>query len=262
MTDALIDRYGAVVLDVDGVLMRGREPVPGAAATLSALRARGVGVALATNNASRSPEEIAGWLGQAGLAVEPWMVATSSQATARMMRGGERAFVIGMPALRHELAAADVRLVDAPDEADTVVVGIDPQVCYPALRDAAAALFGGARFVATNLDPNLPDEDVPRPGNGAIVAVLRVTTEREPEVAGKPGGELIHAAIATFADPSGPVLTVGDRVDTDIVAGAAVGCDTALVLTGATSADGAAVAEPAPTWLLDDVSALLQPPPQ
>lgn len=261
MTDALVDRYAAVVLDVDGVLMRGREPVPGAAATLSALRARGTGVALATNNASRSPAEIAAWLGGAGLSVDPAMVATSAQAAGRMMRGGEHALVIGLPALRDELGAAGVRLVDSPADADVVVMGIDPQVCYPALRDAAAALFNGARFVATNLDPNLPDEHVPRPGNGAIVAVLQVTTQREPEVAGKPSAELIHAAIATLADPSGPVLVVGDRVDTDIAAGARAGCDTALVLTGATSVEAATDAEPAPTWVLDDVAALLQPPP-
>lgn len=261
MTDALVDRYAAVVLDVDGVLMRGREPVPGAAATLAALRARGLGVALATNNASRSPDDIAGWLAGAGLSVEPSMVATSAQAAARMMRGDERAFVIGLKALRHELASVGVDVVEDPAIADTVVVGIDPELCYPTLRDAATALWDGARFLATNLDPNLPTENGPKPGNGAIVAALQVTTDREPEVAGKPGPELIHAAIATLSDPSGPVLVVGDRVDTDIAAGARAGCDTALVLTGASSPADADGADPAPTWLLDDVSGLLRPPP-
>lgn len=261
MSDALVDRYAAVVLDIDGVLMRGHEPVPGAAATLAALRGRGMGVALATNNASRSPEEIAAWLAGAGLSVDPAMLATSAQAAARMMRGGDSVFLIGQAALRHELESAGARIVDAFGEADTVVVGIDLQVCYPALRDAALALTGGARFVATNLDPNLPAENGPWPGNGAIVAVLRTATEREPEVAGKPGAELIHAAIATLADPSGPVLVVGDRINTDIAAGTSAGCDTALVLTGATSAEDVPGAEPAPTWLLDDVTGLLQPPP-
>lgn len=261
MSDALIDRYAAVVLDIDGVLMRGREPVAGAAATLAALRDRGLGVALATNNASRSPDDIAAWLATAGLSVDPSMIATSSQAAARMMRGDEHAFVIGLAALRRELAGAGVEVVDDPAAADTVVVGIDPELCYPGLQDAAAALWEGARFVATNLDPNLPAEDAPKPGNGAIVAALQVTTDREPEVAGKPGPELIYAAIATLADPSGPVLVVGDRVETDITAGTGAGCDTALVLTGASSASDAGGAQPAPTWLLDDVSGLLQPPP-
>jgi HAD superfamily hydrolase (TIGR01450 family) len=260
MTDALVDRYAGVVLDVDGVLMRGREPVPGAAETLSALRARGVGTALATNNASRTPEELAERLERAGLSVAPETIVTSAQAAGRMLQGGEKVFVIGLSALRREVAAAGAAVVDAPHEADTVIVGIDPELCYPTLRDAALALFGGARFVATNLDPNLPAEDGPWPGNGAIVAALRVTTGRDPEVAGKPGSELIRAAIARLPDPAGRVLVVGDRVDTDVAAGVAAGCETALVLTGATSAQDAAGAEPTPTWVLDDLDALLRPP--
>lgn len=256
-----MDRYTAVVLDVDGCLIRGHAAIPGAAATLAALRARGTGVALATNNSSRSPADVVGWLASAGVAAEPDMVVTSSQAAARMLRGDEAVLAVGSAALRAELTAVGARLVDDPLQADTVVVGIDTELRYATLRDATTALTRGARFIATNMDPSLPTADGVSPGNGAIVAALRVASAREPEVAGKPGSALIEAAVATMADPSGPVLVVGDRVDTDIAAGAAAGCDTALVLTGVTSREAARDADPAPTWVLDDVAALLRPPP-
>lgn len=262
MTDALVDRYTSVILDVDGCLIRGRTAVTGAAATLAALGARGIGVALATNNSSRSPEEIAAWLAGAGLSVEPHTIVTSSQAAARMLRGDEAVFAVGSSALRHELTAVGARLVDEPRDADAVVVGIDTELRYRTLRDATTALTNGARFIATNLDPTLPTDDGVSPGNGAIVAALRVASDREPEVAGKPGAELVHAAVATLPDPTGPVLVVGDRVDTDIAAGAAAGRDTALVLTGATSRTQAQTADPRPTWLLDDITGLLRAPPE
>lgn len=259
---ALIDRYHHVVCDIDGVLIRGKEAVPGAAATLAALRQRGISVALATNNASRTPEEVAAWLQAAGLQADPAMVVTSAQAAALLLSPGERALVVGTEALLREVDAAGAVRVSDPRQADVVVVGFNPDLRYVHLRDAALALHHGARFLATNLDANLPTGDAPLPGNGAICAALTVATGREPEVAGKPGAALIERALAAGAErPDGPVLVVGDRLETDIVAGAAAGCDTALVLTGASAIEQVADADPAPTWVLPDVTCLLRPPP-
>ncbi len=259
--DALAARYPGVVLDIDGCLMRGLTPVPGAAATLSALREQGLGPVLATNNASRSPEEVAAWLAGAGLPVEPEQIVTSVHAAASLLASDERVLVQGTRALREGLEARGVTTIDDWRRADVVVAGFNPELRYAHLRDSALAIQHGARFVATNVDPTIPTEDGLWPANGSLCALLTTTTGVAPEVAGKPQRMLIDEAAARLPDPTGRPLVVGDRLDTDVAAGVAAGCDTALVLTGAADADAARAADPAPTWVLDDVGGLLRPAP-
>jgi glycerol-1-phosphatase len=252
---AIADPYGSVALDIDGVLVRGHTAVPGAVDALDALRDRGKGVVLVTNNASRTPREIADWLGAAGFSVAAEEVVTSAHASARLLEPGTRCLVIGMAGLREALTDRGCRIEDDPAAAQAVVVGFDRTVCWDDLQRATAAIVGGARFVGTNADPSLPVEGGIWPGNGAILAALETASGRRPEIAGKPHRPLFEAAAERLGD--GPVLVVGDRVDTDIEGAAAIGWDAALVLTGVTDQATASRARPAPRFVVDSVADLL-----
>ncbi len=252
---ALVDDYRGVVLDIDGVLCHGYVPVAGAAETLTALRERGIGIALVTNNASRTPMQIAGWLSGLDIHVAPDEVMTSAAAAAAMIAPGTRCLVIGMDGLRCALDQRGAVRTEDPAGAEAVVVGLDLDLVWDDLRRATLALNDGARFVATNADATFPSSEGLWPGNGAVLAALTAATGRRPEVAGKPERALFDVA----ADRLGvaPLLMVGDRVETDIRGAAAVGWDTAVVLTGVTGAEEAAGA--GATHVLDSVADLLAP---
>lgn len=251
----LADRYAGIVLDLDGVCYRGSEAVPGAAEAVAALRDRGLGLVFATNNARRTPAAVAAKLTRLGFPAEPDEVVTSSVAAAAHIAPGTRCYVIGMDGLREPLTDRGAVLTDDYRTADAVVVGIDLELTWRDLRAATLALGRGARFVGTNADATFPDPEGLVPGNGATLAALETASGRAPEVIGKPASPLFDAARARL--PAGPVLMVGDRVDTDVAGAAALGWDSALVLTGVASADDAASADPGPTYVLDDLGGLV-----
>jgi HAD superfamily hydrolase (TIGR01450 family) len=200
---------------------------------------------------------VARGLSAVGVDVSADQIATSAQAAAELLAPQTRCLVVGMEGLRTALAARGVREVHEPADADAVVVGLDQTLQWDDLRRATIAIRRGARFIATNTDATLPVAGAIWPGNGAIVAALKAATDVEPEVAGKPFSPLLRTAERLVAP--GPVLMVGDRHETDIAGAAALGWDTALVLSGVTTQDEVAGLEPAPTYVLPSVAGLLQP---
>ena len=249
-------RYAGIVFDIDGVLVRGHSAVPGAADALTRLRAHGTPLLFASNNATRTADDVVGLLAGAGITAEPSEVLSSTTTAAGLLEPGTRCVVIGTEALRGPVRARGCVLVEDPLEAEAVVVGMDFAICYPQLADAALAIGAGARFIGTNPDRSFPTERGLLPGNGALLALLSATTGVEPEIAGKPARAMFDAAAALL--PAGPLLMVGDRVDTDVHGAAQAGWDTALVLTGVTGAAQAAAADPPPTRILDDLSGLFE----
>ncbi len=257
--DDLAARYAGVVLDLDGVCYRGTDPIPGADRTVAALRDRGIGISFATNNSTRTPDDVASQLIALGITAEPREIVTSSSATAALLSPAARCVIIGMSGLRSELAAHGCVEVTDPATADAVVVGLDRDLTYAKLERATSALMAGARYIGTNADASFPEADGRiSPGAGAILAALSRATGREPEIAGKPERPLFETAAARL--PAGAVLMVGDRIDTDIVGAQRMGWDTALVLSGVTSAEEAATA--GATYVLDDIAGLLAPTPE
>lgn len=252
---ALLDPYVGVVLDVDGVLCRGQEPVDGAGATVAALRERGLGIAVVTNNASRTPRQLADWLRGLDIAVDPGEIVTAAQAAATLVEPGSLVLAVGMDGIREALTERGCALTEDPNEATAVVVGIDLELTYDTLRRATTALMNGARFIGANPDPSFPSAEGIQPGNGAILAALQAASGRTPEIAGKPEAPVFATAAAKL--PDGPLLMVGDRVETDIVGAARLGWDTALVLTGVREEEPTAGAEYAPTYVLRSVNDLL-----
>jgi HAD superfamily hydrolase (TIGR01450 family) len=237
-----LGNFGTIVFDLDGVLYRSDDAVPGAAAALEQLAASGVAMVYATNNATRLAEDVAAVITRrVGHPVDPDEVVTSSMATAAHLAGRvAAALVVGTDALRTELERAGVGTTVRHQGADAVVVGLDPGLTYDKLKEASLAVAGGARLVATNDDATFPSSEGILPGAGAIVAALERATGITAEVCGKPHPPMLRALAGHVR--SGPVLVVGDRIDTDVAMGTAMGWSTALVATGVTPPEVVAAA--------------------
>ena len=256
---SLAQRYRSILLDIDGVVRLGSQPIAGAGATVQALRDQGCSVAFVTNNASATQDEMAAKLADVGVEVAPAEIVTSAMAAAQLLEPGTRCLVIGMRGLRQALEQRGCVEVTEPSQAQAVVVGFDRDVVWDDLRRATLAVRAGARFLATNDDATFPSPEGLWPGNGAIVAALERSTATSAEVAGKPHPPLLDlAAASTGGDP---VLFVGDRYETDIAGAVARGWDTALVLTGVTRPADVVRLPSQPTYVLDSVNDLLQSPP-
>ena len=256
----LVDPYDAVLLDLDGVLYRWPDPIPGAAETVAALRDAGTRLAFVTNNSSRTPDQVVERLASVGVVATREEVVTSAIATAAILaeRDVRSAFVIGEEGLLDGLASAGIRAVARTDDLpDAVVVGFDRTADYAKLRDAAVLVARGVPLVASNADPSFPAPDGESwPGAGALLAAIERTTGVRGEVVGKPEPSLFRRALASTGGRR--PLVVGDRLDTDIAGAARLGWDSALVLTGGARRADVAGAEWEPTFVLDDVTGLIR----
>jgi 4-nitrophenyl phosphatase len=241
---------GNVVLDLDGTLYRGSDPIPGAAGAVREVENAGWRIVIATNNATRHRDEVSEHVRRVvGLEVSPGRVVTSGDAAARALSTDDiPAFVVGQSGLRLTLEEAGIALTEVPEEARSVVVGLDRTFDYDRLAAASRAILGGARLVATNIDSTFPGTSGPEPGAGALVAAVVAVTAVAPAVAGKPN-EPMREAVAAVLGP-GPTVVIGDRLDTDIAFGAAAGWPTILVLTGVTDESSVATASPVPDLVI------------
>ena len=257
MTADLADRYDAFLFDLDGVLYRGSDPIPGAAEAVDRLRGLGKRVAFVTNNSSRTPDAVVEALNAVGVRAHTGEVETSALATADVLlaRGVADAFVVGEEGLRQALTGVGIALAAADAElSESVVVGFDRQADYAKLRTASLLVERGAWLVATNADPSYPAPDGRWPGAGALLAVIETTTGVRAEVVGKPHPPILRSALARAG--GGRPLLIGDRLETDIAGAAALGWDSLLVLTGITLRDDLVGSPIAPTFVGADLSAL------
>lgn len=263
-TDALsrLRAAKAFVFDMDGVLYVGTRALPGVQVLFDALALRDRRIMLATNNSMATPELYVDKLAAMGVRVAPEEILTSAIATRdyllKTLPPGSGLFVIGMPALREQLFA-DVPFhpVQYGEEAPTaLVVGLDRAFTYDKLVAATAAVRAGARFIATNADATLPTENGLIPGAGSIVAAIRVASGVEPTVIGKPETPLLEMALARMAVEPLDAVMVGDRLDTDILAGNRAGMLTALVLTGVSTRAEIAASAVKPDIVADDLPSL------
>jgi glycerol-1-phosphatase len=258
----LVDGYDLVILDLDGVVYLGSEPVPGALEELRRLRGLGHPVRFATNNASRLADEVAALLNGLGLAARPDEVVTSAQVAAQLLGdrlpSGGPVLVIGADALRKEVAAAGLTTVGSADARPLAVIqGYGREVGWPHLAEACVAVRAGAYWVATNTDRTLPSPRGPLPGNGTLVGVVATALGRGPDVVvGKPRPALFQRAAQQAAART--PLVVGDRLDTDIEGAHAAGMDSLLVLTGVAQPADLLTAPPAqrPTYLATNLAGL------
>jgi HAD superfamily hydrolase (TIGR01450 family) len=249
------------VLDLDGVVWRGDEPIPGSAEAVNRLRAAGESVWFVTNNALPRAAEIVAKLAAQGIDAGDALV-TSPMAAAALIAPGERVLACAGPGVHEALAARGAQVVDAGDVSDAppewfeaVVVGLHRDFDYRRLAAAADAARSGARLIATNDDSTYPAEGGRlQPGAGALLAAVVAASGAVPTVAGKPYPPMADL-VRGLAGSDG--IAVGDRADTDGRFARALGYRFGLVLTGVTTASDP-VPEPVPDEIAPDLLTLVQ----
>ncbi|MEX5256202.1 HAD-IIA family hydrolase [Kocuria arenosa] len=236
MAERLLDRFDAVLSDLDGVVYAGPHAIPGAPEILRRISEDGVPVVFVTNNASRSVATVAEHLTDLGVPTGPDGVVSAAQAGAELLAqrvpAGTAVLVTGSQALADVVADAGLVPVRAQSDAPRAVIqGFDPGLGWAELAEAAYTLADpDVLWVATNTDRTIPQARGLAPGNGTLVAAVAAATARPPVVAGKPEAPIFRTA-AERAGSTRPVV-LGDRLDTDIRGGNAAGFATIAVLTG------------------------------
>jgi 4-nitrophenyl phosphatase len=247
-----------LIVDMDGVLYRGTEAIPGTPGFLEFLRRHGIGFVLATNNSTRTPQQYVDKLAHMEVRVHTHEILTSALATAAYLSdvapAGTRVFVVGQDGLWTALREAGFALVE--DEPEYVVAGMDFTVCYERLAQATLHVRAGARFVGTNPDKTFPSERGIVPGAGSLLAFLETSTGVTPTVVGKPETAMMAQAIARLGAEPGTTAVLGDRLETDILAGKRSGLATLLVLSGITDRAMLDETDIQPDLVFDDVAHL------
>lgn len=253
--------YDAALLDLDGVLYLGQDPIAHAAESVAEARRQGMRAAFVTNNASRRPAAVAQHLTALGIPAEPDDVVTSAEAAvallSRRIEPGAKVLVLGTDDLMAEVAAGGFEPVRQAQGVAAVVQGLAPTTAWTDLAEAAVAITAGALWVAGNTDTTYPSPRGPLPGNGALVQALVTATGQRPIVVGKPEPEL-HRASVERVGATRP-LVVGDRLDTDVLGAVRAGCDSLLVLTGVTDVEQVLTAPEGmrPTYVATDLRGLV-----
>ena len=255
-----------LLADLDGVVYASHQAIPYAVEALNAAAAYGIRLGYLTNNASRTPETVAGQLRELGLDATPDEIVSSPQAAvvllADLVPAGSTILVVGGDGLVSEVEKAGFRVTrSAEDDPAAVVQGFAPAVAWTDLAEAAFALRGGDAgipWVATNTDWTIPQARGTAPGNGTLVSAVHTAVGRLPVVAGKPERALFDVAVARFG--ARHPLFIGDRLDTDIMGARRAGMQSALVLTGIDVPKQllAAAADSRPDYILEDLRGLAE----
>lgn len=261
MIDERLAALDALVCDMDGVVYRGPEPIPGVAEAIARWRERGKRIVFCTNNSHYTVAEYVEKLGRCGIPAVEEDVVSSGAVLAEVLTdrgaGGKKAMAVGQQGLRAGLEAAGVTVEDGDsvDGLDFVVVGWDGDFDYRAMKRACLAVRAGAELIATNADATFPAPDGLWPGGGAILASIEVSSGVKATVLGKPHPPMMEAAARRLADCE-RIGIVGDRADTDLAGGVSKGWTTILVTSGVTTAAEADLVEPRPDVILPSLASL------
>jgi 4-nitrophenyl phosphatase len=253
----------SLILDMDGVLWRGDAPIGDLPAIFERIQRRGLKVAFATNNGSRTPEQYVERLAGFGVTVEKWQVLTSALVVAHLLKekfpSGGSVFAIGGPGVLNALRENGFELLTVEDaeKAQAVVMGVDLQINFEKMREATLLVRGGVPFYATNPDKTFPTPRGEIPGAGAWIAVIVTATGVEPIYAGKPAPYLIELACERLGTAKNETLVIGDRLETDIAGGQAAGCPVALVLSGVSTREMGEAWKPKVDVIAEDLAALV-----
>jgi NagD protein len=246
------------LMDMDGVLVREEQPIPGAKEFLARLRERGTPFLVLTNNSIYTRRDLAARLGASGIDVPEAAIWTSALATARFLedqRPEGSAFVIGEAGLTTALHDAGYTLTERSP--DYVVLGETRTYSFERITRAIRLIAGGARFIATNPDPTGPSNAGPVPATGSVAALISRATGVDPYFIGKPNPLMMRSALNAIDAHSETAAMVGDRMDTDVVSGLEAGMETILVLTGVTTLQDAERYPYRASRIVDSVADLL-----
>lgn len=247
--------YEGYLIDLDGTIYRGSEPIPAGRRFVEQLQARQIPFLFLTNNTTKTPETVANRLAnEFSIHVGPETVYTATLATIDYLNDankGKKVYVIGEPGLIEPILAAGY--VWEEETPDYVVVGLDTDVTYEKFVVATLAIQKGATFIGTNPDKNIPTERGLLPGAGSVIAMIEASTQQKAIYIGKPEAIIMEKAVETLGMEKANVLMVGDNYTTDILAGINNGIDTLLVLSGFTQKADVPTLPLPPTYLVDSL---------
>jgi 4-nitrophenyl phosphatase len=248
----------SLIVDIDGVLWKGREALPGVPAFFDFLRGNKISFIIASNNSARPASDIVARLAQMGVRVDPREVLTSAEVAAlclpRLVGNGARVYLVGGEGIRDALARAGFAIVE--ENADAVVVGLDRDLTYEKLKRATFEIRRGAKFIGTNADKTFPTDEGLAPGGGAIIAAIQAATDVAPIVVGKPERAMFDIAMEQMGADRARAAMLGDRLDTDIEGARRAGLKSILVLTGVTTREMLAQSKVQPDWVFEDLDEL------
>ncbi len=230
-----------LILDMDGVLWKDSLQIGNLSKIFSKIQDSGFGIIMATNNSTQTPDQFTAKLKDFGVTIEPWQVVTSSQAVVELMLDalppGAPVFAIGEKGLQDAILSAGFKLstVDQAEKAEALVMGIDREINFRKVMEGTLLVRGGKPFFATNTDLTFPTPRGLIPGAGSWISVIVSATNVEPINAGKPAPYLFELGMKRLHASRENTLVVGDRLETDIAGGQAIGCMTALILSGVSS---------------------------
>jgi 4-nitrophenyl phosphatase len=250
----------AIILDMDGVVWRGSQPIGDLPAIFERINALQLKVLLATNNSTQTVDQFLAKLQGFGVKLQKWQLINSSQASAEILKAkypaGGPAFLFGEEGLCQTMQAAG--FYHDPKSAQFVIVGMDRTLTYEKLSQASLLIRSGAPFFGTNSDRTLPTPLGLEPGAGSLLAAIEAATDVSPIVIGKPQPDIYQQAMKRLETAPGETLVVGDRLETDIVGAQKLGCRTGLVLSGATNEEQASKWRPAPDIIAADLDHMLK----
>jgi len=264
MSATLPAQIRSLILDMDGVLWKADAPIGDLPGTFDRINASGLKVAFATNNGTQTPEQYVERLAKLGVIINPWQVVTSALGVANLLKQkfptGGPIFVIGGAGVKTALRECGFELLStkAAASAKAVVMGIDSEINFEKMSEAALLVRSGVPFYATNPDKTFPTPRGQIPGAGAWIAVIITATGVEPIYAGKPAPYLFELARTRLGTTKEQTLVVGDRLETDIAGGQAAGMPTALVLSGVSTRAQARKWKPKVEMVVKDLAALLK----
>ena len=249
--------YKGYLIDLDGTVYFGKKRIPTAEKFIRQLVQEGVPFLFITNNATRTPEQVAEVLrSEYELPVTAEHVYTSSLAMIDYLYqhySTSTVYVVGEPSLHEHIQSAGFT-VNQTANADVVVQALNRHTTYEELATAVLAIRNGASFLVTNIDSNIPTEQGMLPSSGALTAFIQYATQIEPIVMGKPFSPILEGGLKRLGLPADEVLMIGDNYETDIKVGINAGMDTLLVLTGFTQLEDLAQVAIQPTYVREDLS--------
>lgn len=254
-------RFRTLLLDMDGVLYRGQQVLPGVHKLLQFCNQHDIAYACITNNATRTREQYGQKLAALGIPIAQEYVFTSALITSHYLRQhyppGTTVYAIGMDGLVQALFD-DGYFVPTDETPQLVVQGADFLLTYDKLKRGCLAIRAGATFIATNTDRTFPSEEGLVPGAGSLVAALQAATDVEPLVVGKPQPIMFQVALEMLQGKPETTLVIGDRLDTDIAGAQNAGLANVLVLTGVTRREDVAASPHQPDAVFDDLIAVYE----
>ena len=245
---------------MDGVVWQGLKPIGDLPAIFDRIHKRGWKVLLATNNSTRTPNQYVERLAGYGVSVDSWQVVNSVDVTAHYMLKhypvGSSVYVIGEEGISTALVENGFNIDDK--NVIAVVAGMDRQVTYDKLRQATLLIRSGAPFIGTNPDRTFPTPEGLVPGAGSILVALEAATSVKPLIMGKPSPAIYQLALERLGTSPAETLVVGDRLETDIAGAQAIGCRTAVVLSGVCTQADALAWQPPPDIIVEDLTSLVK----